>query len=613
MKLLKKIAFLLMVGLASTAIYSCAEDGEDGINGKDGVDGQNGTNGSNGLAMLISTVAEPAGENCANGGFKIMVGADTNNDGLLAADEITNSVYACNGVTGTNGTGFLIKTTSEVAGDNCQYGGFRLETGSDTNSNGILDTDEITETTYLCNRISTVTSLRNESLVTIFDEFSMIESIPLISSFDRLATSDGGLFQLGGSADGAGMVKDGDELLLLVNLEDHYSVARVAFNYGLDSDGKLEFSPLRADYMLNSGVSDVSRQCSGTMWETAIHGGLEDIYISSSETFNYTSRGIDPYGVPTPNDEQHIEAFGQFAWENNVPLPQIAYPGKTVVIGGDDDSDPDTNFGQVALYYSEESDQDLENGKVYVLRLEGATETSDEDDLTFGTEYNVEFVEIAGGKDLTLSEMGTASKNAFAFQFMRVEDLDYGKGSAAAGRTVYFAITGRGPGRGTFNDWGTGYKLVLDENDPLKGKMTQIISGNTDKGGNMPLLQSPDNICVTENFVYWQEDPNSFDREHQAYIWQTDLNGSNPAAVLEISLKEELNRDGDTFSGEFGAMFDISDKVGVEGTFVLCLQPHYWESSAFEGVDGHFNYNNPNGSREDDQGSQIIVLTGVPK
>ena len=155
--------------------------------------------------------------------------------------------------------------------------------------------------------------------------------------------------------------------------------------------------------------------------------------------------------------------------------------------------------------------------------------------------------------------------------------------------------------------------MVLDENNPLKGKLTQIISGNTDKGGNMALLQSPDNICVTENFIYWQEDPNSFDRGHQAYIWQTDLNGSGAKAMLEINLKPELNSEGDDFSGEFGAMFDISDKVGVEGTFVLCLQPHYWTNKDFEGVDGDYNYNNPNGSREDNQGSQIIVLTGVPK
>ena len=340
----------------------------------------------------------------------------------------------------------MLNTDDEEAGDNCEFAGFKIETGLDENSNGTLDTDEITETTFLCYDAEPVTSLSDEALVNIFGDFPNMKAIPLISSLDRLSTSDGGLFVLGGSADGAGMVKDGEELLLMVNLEDHYSVARVAFDYEI-KDGKLNFSQLRGDYMLNSGVSDVSRQCSGTMWETAIHGGSNDLFISSSETFNYTSRGIDPYGVPTPEAPQHIAAFGQFAWENNVPLPEAAYPGKTVVIGGDDDSNAATNFGQVALYYSEGGEQELENGKVYVLRMEGATETSDEDDLTFNTEYNVEFVEIPGGKDLTLAEMGVASKDAFALQFMRVEDLDYGKGSAVANRTVYFAVTGRGPGQ----------------------------------------------------------------------------------------------------------------------------------------------------------------------
>ena len=108
MKLIKQIAFLLIVGLGAATLYSCAEDGTDGINGKDGkdgVDGTNGKDGTNGTPTLISTVAEPAGENCANGGFKIMVGSDTNKDGILGADEVTNSVYACNGVAGSNGSG----------------------------------------------------------------------------------------------------------------------------------------------------------------------------------------------------------------------------------------------------------------------------------------------------------------------------------------------------------------------------------------------------------------------------------------------------------------------------------------------------------------------------
>ncbi len=451
-------------------------------------------------------------------------------------------------------------------------------------------------------------------LVTTFGAFSSIQVTSLLSTTDILDTytSVGG-FQLAGSADGAGMVVNPEtgNFELLVNMEDHYSVARIT----LDSD----LRPLKGDYLLNSGVSDFARQCSGTMWESAIHGGATDFFISSSESFNFVSKGIDPFvEVPDPTAANNLDALGQFSWENNVPLPQGAYAGRTVIIGGDDDSSG--SLGQIAMYYSENGDADLTGGGVYVLRQANATEIMTEADLTFGTAIDVEFVEIPNGASLSKDEMEDASVAALAFQFMRVEDVDYGKGSDAEARNVYVAVTGRGPGRGTFNDWGTGYKLELDEDSPLTGRLTQIVSGNTtginNGDGNIDLLQSPDNLVVTENFIYWQEDPNSFDRGHQAYIWQTNLNGENPTPVLELDLNQDLNRDNDAFSGEFGAMFDISDKVGEPSTFILCLQPHYWEDEAFQSLDGHDQTANTECTgfcREDDQGSQIVILRGLPR
>jgi hypothetical protein len=217
--------------------------------------------------------------------------------------------------------------------------------------------------------------------------------------------------------------------------------------------------------------------------------------------------------------------------------------------------------------------------------------------------------------------METACIDAGASAFMRVEDVDYQKGSDENGRNLYFAVTGRGPGRDTYNDWGTVYKLQLDEESPLTGKLTQVISGNTDTNnmdGNLAELQSPDNICVTENFIYTQEDPNSFDRGHSAYIYQSDLNGNNTKVVLEFVIRQDLDPTGSTgFSGEYGSLEDISDKVGIAGTFLLNLQPHYWESPDFQNVDGHDMRTRPDaidsGAREDDQGGQIVILQGLPR
>lgn len=105
-------------------------------------------NGLTGNNSLVSMVAEPAGVNCANGGYKVNSGTDMNKNGSLEPAEIQNSSYVCNGVNGLN---YLIAVTPEVAGANCIYGGYSFKTGIDVNKNGILDVEEVTKTTFICN------------------------------------------------------------------------------------------------------------------------------------------------------------------------------------------------------------------------------------------------------------------------------------------------------------------------------------------------------------------------------------------------------------------------------------------------------------------------------
>ncbi|MFI1771420.1 hypothetical protein [Thalassobellus citreus] len=445
-----------------------------------------------------------------------------------------------------------------------------------------------------------------DPLVKMHSDFSTVETFSLISSTDVL--SDG--FRLVGAQDGAGFLKDGENYIYVVNAEDDHAVSRIH----LDKD----LTPVNGEWLLNNGVADMARQCSGTMWEKAIHGGDKDLFLSASESIHYVVKGIDPWiETPTPTADFGLDALGQFSWENAVPLPKDAFSGKTIIIGGDDDSSG--SEGQVTMYYSENGDADLENGKIYVLKFKQisdgsggiidatANTTYNEGSLDFGKTYDVEFVEIVDGASLTKDEMETACTNVNASQFMRVEDVDYKKGSDTAnGRQVYFNVTGKGPGAGTYNDWGTVYKLVLNETNPLEAKLTQVISGNTDtnnKDGNIAALQSPDNICVTENFIYIQEDPNSFSRGHAAQIYQTDLDGNNAKVVLELKINSNLSPTGSSdFSGEFGALIDISDKLGVPDTFLLNLQPHYWRSDEFSTT-----------SLPHNQGGQIVLLKGLPR
>ena len=81
-------------------------------NGVPGADGQDG--------QSVSVTPEAAGDNCAYGGQRLQVGTDS-------------PVYVCNGGQGADGQdGQSVAVTPEAAGDNCAYGGQRLQVGTDS-------------------------------------------------------------------------------------------------------------------------------------------------------------------------------------------------------------------------------------------------------------------------------------------------------------------------------------------------------------------------------------------------------------------------------------------------------------------------------------------------
>ena len=70
----------------------------------------------------------------------------------LDNDEIEESRLVCNGDPGTDGSQALIKTSEIEPGDShCPHGGQFIETGRDTNANGLLDQEEVETTSYVCN------------------------------------------------------------------------------------------------------------------------------------------------------------------------------------------------------------------------------------------------------------------------------------------------------------------------------------------------------------------------------------------------------------------------------------------------------------------------------
>ncbi|HJU45759.1 MAG TPA: hypothetical protein VJ647_03200, partial [Chitinophagaceae bacterium] len=260
---------------------------------------------------------------------------------------------------------------------------------------------------------------------------------------------------------------------------------------------------------------------------------------------------------------------------------------------------------------------DLENGSQYMLkRLDNEQK---ETTMTEGTAYDVEFVKINNHKTLTGTQIQALVDPLKAIKFGRVEDIDYRKGSGASSREIYFTVTGQDP-TGVNADksrtvMGRVYKLVLDATDPLKGKLTCILDGDKDAGIARD-FQNPDNICVTANFVYVQEDSNTYGAEdHDAYIYQYNIATGELKKVFELDHHRtaadaaKYNVGGTSAKGswEYGALLDISDMIGIPNTFTLCIQPHSWTDAKFAGVDG--------GSKRtsEKQGSEIVILKGLPR
>lgn len=140
--------------------------------------------GADGISTLISTGDEPAGANCANGGVVVSIGQDGNGDAILDPSEVTTTRYLCNGESGANGTdgtngtngtngmngtngtngangedgadgedglSSIFATSDEEPGDNCEFGGKRIDYGVDDNGNTVLDEGEGDGFAFVCN------------------------------------------------------------------------------------------------------------------------------------------------------------------------------------------------------------------------------------------------------------------------------------------------------------------------------------------------------------------------------------------------------------------------------------------------------------------------------
>jgi hypothetical protein len=78
-------------------------------------------------------------------------------DGTKQTTAIVQGPVGLQGAPGTNSLNSLILLVAEVSGANCTNGGVKIQTGLDLNRDGALNTNEVTQTKYICNGSATVT------------------------------------------------------------------------------------------------------------------------------------------------------------------------------------------------------------------------------------------------------------------------------------------------------------------------------------------------------------------------------------------------------------------------------------------------------------------------
>jgi len=383
---------------------------------------------------------------------------------------------------------------------------------------------------------------------------------------------------------------------MVTNHENTWAVSRVYL------DKKL--NPVKGEYIVDTD-GGMFRLCSGSLATPEEPGFPRATFLTTGDSnVNAMTHAIDMVSAAQPKDQSRVKpALGKFSGENAVPLPKDAYPGKTVIIIGED-----AGNGQVYLYVSN-TPGDLENGKLYVLRR--VDQNQIETAMIKGNTYNVEFVEVPNAKSLTGTEIENLMNPLKAIQFARVEDLDNRKGGGPNGRDLYFVATGMaGTTEKTY--WGRMNRLQMDAASPLMGKLQVVTDGADDPGKD---IINPDNVCATENFVYIQEDGDSFfpGATHNSWIWQYNIANGSKKPFMEMKNRSmagtKYNPTSDMRYGlwEHGAKIDISNDIGVKGAFTINIHAHSWvEGNKF------LNPSKANSVQSYKSGGQTLIITNVP-
>ena len=449
-----------------------------------------------------------------------------------------------------------------------------------------------------------LTASKTPNFLKVTSEFSGLKITPILSSEDVIPNSPD--FVYGSMADGAGLLAETDGTFTLINnIEADFSIARIKLNKDL--------RPMNGAYILNAEATAYTAQCSGSMITPEEHG-FGPLYLSGGE-WGGSSQGVfvtDPYKeVTNAGTAEMLPALGQWVTENAVVLNQNAYPGKTVVFIGDDQGEDNIPSGQLGMYVGDQGD--LSGGKLYGLKVTTAG-VSYEVDMTEGASYDVAFVELV---ETEKEALDAECKAKGVMGFSRLEDIDWRRGSAANNRELYFAVTGRDKidlyGKGTIS--GRIYKVTLNDTDPTgAAKITCVLDGDV-VGGTAEEFLSPDNILVTENYAYIQEDPaitGTGNKLHYARLYQYNLTSGALKVVAECDqvTAETKGYGVATSRWEITGMIDVTAIVNNgKNTFLVMTQNHKWNPADGTSFTDPLAIDTP----YRDEGSVLHIITGLER
>jgi len=183
-------------------------------------------------SVLTKTALLAPGPACQNGGITIDIGIDSNKDGVLNPDEISETKQLCHGESGYSS---LIKIDNEAPGVNCSSGGKAIKVGRDVNRNNTLESFEVDDTQYVCNGTAGtngVDGIDNSAIAGIYC-FGSLENTSLFATYSATQLNSGDVIA---SASVADSYVEVSKTVYYSSLQNGYTNAPVVFTFDVGGD-----------------------------------------------------------------------------------------------------------------------------------------------------------------------------------------------------------------------------------------------------------------------------------------------------------------------------------------------------------------------------------------